>query len=130
VNKDTSRNILENNEFVVHIPQVNQAESVEKSAQALPENESEVEACGLETIPSEKISVPRLKDAAIQMECRLYQAIQLPPSNGQMILGEVLLIHVNKEYWKDGRVDGEKINPLARLGAGTYAELGRRFKVK
>lgn len=119
--KDTTRNITETNEFVVNICTYDMAEVVQKAGEALPPEESEVEALGLETTPSQVVKPPRLAKSPIQFECTLYEAVQFGRIRSQLILGEVQRVHVRDDLWVDGRVDIFHLDPLARMGAGHFA---------
>jgi len=126
--KDTARNIVETGEFVVNACTVDMAAAVTGASEELPPTESEVERLHLETIPSRLVRPPRLADSPIHFECRLYQAQQLGKFRTTLILGEVLLVHIDEAVLEKDRVQAEKVRPLARLGAGIYGELGRTFK--
>jgi flavin reductase (DIM6/NTAB) family NADH-FMN oxidoreductase RutF len=61
------------------------------------------------------------------MECRLLQVVDLPPppdgSRANVVIGQVVGIHVANEVIVDGIIDVKRINPLARLGYLDYATL-------
>jgi len=63
--KDTAHNILHNEEYVVHIADSTLMTSVHESSAEHPPDVSEVEVLKLETLPSERIKVPRLAAAPI-----------------------------------------------------------------
>ncbi len=126
--KDTTRNIVETGEFVVNVCTASMAEIVNRAGEEMPPDESEVEALGLETIPSEAVRPPRLAASPVHLECRLFESVQLGRFRSTLVLGEVLKMHVNDAVMENDRVDPEKLAPLARLGAGYYAELGRIFR--
>ena len=60
VYKDTAHNILNNEEYVVHIADSSLMTAVHESSTEHPPDVSEVEQLQLETLPSERIKVPRL----------------------------------------------------------------------
>lgn len=126
--KDTARNIVETGEFVVNACTADMPEIVTATGEELPPEIGEVEKLGLATLPSQLVRPPRLAISPIHFECRLYQAQQLGKFRTTLILGEVLLVHVDEAVMENDRVSAEKVRPLARLGAGTYGELGRVFK--
>lgn len=128
VHKDTTRNILETGEFVVNSCSVEMAAVVQKSSENYPAEESEVEALGLATIPSMVVAPPRLAASPISFECRLYQSLQLGPKMSTLVLGEVLKVHVREDCVVKGRVDAERVQPLARLGGGFYSGITAPFK--
>ena len=58
--KDTAQNILNNEEYVVHIADSTLMTAVHESSAEHPPDVSEVEQLQLATLPSERIKVPRL----------------------------------------------------------------------
>jgi len=127
--KDTARNILETGEFVINICDVGMAALVEGASAPLPPEQSEVEALGLETIQSEVVGPPRLAVSPVHFECRLFESVQLPRARNQLVVGEILRVHVRESVMNGSRVNVDALDPLARLAAGQYGALGRTFKV-
>jgi len=82
----------------------------------------------------ETISVPRVKAAPAALECRLWQAIELPtPEDGAastIVLGTVTGIHIADEVIVDGKIDVTIYQPLARLGYMDYAQITTLFEMK
>ena len=124
VYKDTARNILANEEFVVHIPHAAQAEAVHASAIEHPPEVSEVEMLGLATRPSEMVGPPRLVDARLVLECRLRHVMELGDVGSRLIIGEAVLIHIDDAVLRDGKVETRLVDPLCRLAGPNYAALG------
>src|SRR5437764_9845551 len=73
--KDTARNILANEDYVVHIADRPLIEAVHGSAVEHPPEVSEVELQNLATAPSLHVRPPRIAAAPIAMECRLRQCL-------------------------------------------------------
>lgn len=123
--KDTGRNIHANGEYVVHIGDESLVEAIHESSVEYPPDVSEVEVLGLQTTPSEVISVPRLTAPPIAMECRLHRAIAFGETGSEFIVGEVLVFHVRDGLLQNGKIDSRLLNPLCRLAGPNYATLGR-----
>lgn len=122
--KDTGHNVHERREFVVHIADETMIEAVHLSAVEHPAEVSEIDVLGLETVPADRVAVPRLRDAPIALECVLHRAIAFGATGAQFIVGEIVAFHV-----RDGLLDGTKIDtatlrPIARLAGPNYAGLG------
>jgi flavin reductase (DIM6/NTAB) family NADH-FMN oxidoreductase RutF len=66
--KDTAHNILNNEEYVVHIADSSLMSAVHESSTEHPPDARKVEELQLATLPSERIKVPRLAAAPIAME--------------------------------------------------------------
>jgi flavin reductase (DIM6/NTAB) family NADH-FMN oxidoreductase RutF len=82
---------------------------------------------GVEAAPSINVKPPRVKASPIAMECKVLQIVDLPrPADGSranVVIGQVVGIHVADKVISDGIIDVKKINPLARLGYLDYATL-------
>ena len=122
--KDTARNILASEEFVVHIAHSGQVKSVHASAVDHPPETSEAALLGLATTPSDKVRPPRLRDARIAVECRLRQCIELGDTRNRLIIGEAVMVHVDDAIMRDGKIETHLLDPLARLAGPHYASLG------
>lgn len=131
--KDTGRNILANEEFVVHLVDEAIIRQVDESAAEFPSNVSEVEQVGLSLTESKHVRVPSIKEARIRMECRLYQAVPLgldEQLSTDLLIGEVVMFHVANELYEDGRILADKFKPIGRLGGADYHHLGDIFSVR
>jgi flavin reductase (DIM6/NTAB) family NADH-FMN oxidoreductase RutF len=124
VYKDTAHNILSTEEFVVHIADSTLMTAVHDSSAELPADVSEVEQLGLATLASEKIKVPRIAVAPIAMECRFRQCIEFGETRSRLLVGEVLVFHIRDDLLKNGKIDTEALDPIARIAGPRYARLG------
>jgi flavin reductase (DIM6/NTAB) family NADH-FMN oxidoreductase RutF len=122
--KDTARNILAVEEYVVHIADGALIEAVHGSAIEYPPEVSETEMLGLATVPSLHIKPPRLAAAPIAMECRLRQCLEFGDTRSRLIVGEVLAFHFRDGLLNNGKIDTKTLDPLARLAGPNYATLG------
>lgn len=122
--KDTSRNINANREFVVNIADQDLLEALHLSSEWHPPEVSEVELLGLKTTPSTRIRTPRLRDAPISMECRLTHVLNFGSTGSEFFVGEVLVFHVRDGIYRDGKIDTKLLRPVCRLGGPNYASLG------
>jgi flavin reductase (DIM6/NTAB) family NADH-FMN oxidoreductase RutF len=124
VYKDTARNILAREEYVIHIADFPQLEALHQSSAEYPPDVSEVEAAGLATCTSDEVKVPRLADAPVAMECRFRHCLEFGRTRNRLIIGEVVVFHIRDGLIKDGKVTTRELDPIARLGGPTYARLG------
>jgi flavin reductase (DIM6/NTAB) family NADH-FMN oxidoreductase RutF len=130
VYKDTARNILLNEEYVVHIADTTLMAKVHQSSTEYPPDVSEVEVLKLETLPSERIAVPRLEAAPIAMECRFRQCLEFGETRSRLIVGEVLVFHIREGLLNGGKIETEALDPIARIGGPRYARLGEIATLK
>jgi flavin reductase (DIM6/NTAB) family NADH-FMN oxidoreductase RutF len=128
--KDTAHNILSTEEFVVHIADSPLMNAVHESSAEFPADVSEVEQLKLETLASEKVKPPRIARAPIAMECRFRQCIEFGETRSRLIVGEVLLFHIRNDLLKNGKIETEALDPIARIAGPNYARLGEIFTLK
>lgn len=129
--KDTLLNVEATGEFVVHAAVASLAEQVNASSSELPAGESEVEYVGLHTTPSVQVKPPRLVESPVAMECRVRQivAVGSGPMSGNLVIGEVLLIHIDDAVLdSNGRVDPQKLKTVARLGQDYWCHTSDLFE--
>ncbi len=132
--KDTATNAEETGEFVCNMVGWDFKDAMsETSAPAKPE-ENEFNLAGLEMESSELVKPPRVKGAPAHLECKYYKSMELPPHpNGgrnAIIVGEVIGVHIDDAYLRDGVVDVEKIRPVARLGYMDYTSVTEIWTMK
>jgi flavin reductase (DIM6/NTAB) family NADH-FMN oxidoreductase RutF len=130
VYKDTAHNILNNEEYVIHIADSSLMIAVHESSTEHPPDVSEVAELQLETMPSERIKVPRLTAAPIAMECRFRQCLEFGEIRSRLIVGEVLVFHLRDGLLQNGKIETEALDPIARIGGPRYARLGEIFTLK
>ena len=122
--KDTAQNILNNEEYVVHIADSSLMTAVHESSTEHPPDVSEVEELRLSTLPGERIKVPRLAAAPIAMECRFRQCLEFGETRSRLIVGEVLVFHIRDGLLNNGKIKTEALDPIARIAGPRYAKLG------
>lgn len=122
--KDTLKNILETKEFVINGASQWMLGPLHHSSAEYPHGESEISKMGLSTLPSLKVSPPRIQGTAWQFECKLYNTLTVGDGgvgSGTIVVGEIVQFHVANECLTNGTIDFEKLSPLARIGGAQYA---------
>jgi flavin reductase (DIM6/NTAB) family NADH-FMN oxidoreductase RutF len=125
--KDTLRNVRATGEFVVNLTTQHVLEQMNATAADLPHGEDEFTWFGIEDAPSSVVAPPRVAAAKAHLECRLVHELAL--GNGNLVVGEVVHVHVAKDVWREGRVDPVLLDPVLRLAGTGYATLGEVFKM-
>lgn len=127
--KDTLRNIQDLGEFVVNIVSEDFASQMNMCSAEFPPDVSEFEISGLIPVPSDLVKPPRVEESRIQMECRLFQIVEISdqPLGASLVLGRVLRFHINDELFDDFRIDPDKLRAIGRMGGPTYARTLDRF---
>jgi flavin reductase (DIM6/NTAB) family NADH-FMN oxidoreductase RutF len=131
--KDTSRNIIEKKEFVVHIVDEQNVEKVNMTAASLPPDQSEIELAQLTPVNSVKVSVPGVKEAKIRMECILEHALELGGQDSpgcDFIIGKVVQFHIESDIYENGRIDPRGLAAVSRLAGTNYAKIGEMFSIE
>ncbi len=128
--KDTLRNIRSRSEFVVNLVSHSMAEAMNVCAINFPPAYSEVEIAGLKTCSSRRISVPRICQAPISLECREHTTLLI--GRNQLVVGEVLGLWCEDQFVDREKlhVDSEKLDLIGRMGgAGGYTETRQTFEI-
>ena len=131
--KDTLRNIEANGEFVVNSANEWIAEPLVHCAAAYPFGTSELEKCGLTAVPSQKVRPPRVKECAAQFECVLHSTIKIgdgTPGSATIVIGRIVLFHYAEGVLVEGKINIEKLKPIARLGGTNYTNLRDIFSLE
>jgi flavin reductase (DIM6/NTAB) family NADH-FMN oxidoreductase RutF len=128
--KDTAQNILNNEEYVIHIADSSLMTAVHESSTEHPPDISEVEQLGLATLPSERIKVPRLAAAPVAMECRFRHCLEFGETRSRLIVGEVLMFHIRDGLLQNGKIETGALDPIARIAGPRYARLGEIVTLK
>ncbi|KKK39799.1 hypothetical protein WQ57_00425 [Mesobacillus campisalis] len=125
--KDTLVNIRSQKEFVINVVNSKLGNPMMKSSENLPADVNEFEAAGLTPIDSAIVSPKRVKEAPIQMECKLEQII--PLGSDHLIIGQMVHYHIQDQYYLGNyKVNLEKLDPLGRL-AGSFSEMKELFQL-
>ncbi len=96
----------------------------------LPPDEDEFELAGISKLESVDVKPSRIKEAHIAMEGKLYRHLEVGNTPGDMILVEIVRIHVDDSILDErGKPDVSKIDPLARLGGRKYASLNEAWEI-
>ncbi len=131
--KDTLRNLEATGEFVLNAAVESLAEKMNLCSKELPYGQSEAELAGLTLLPSVKVKPPRVAETPVTMECKLLQIVPIGkgPIAGNLIIGEVLVIHIADDLLDDkGRIDPRKLRTIARLGGDYYCRTTDLFEMK
>ncbi len=128
--KDTLVNLMERREFVVNMVDEALADRMIACASDFPAHMSEPEAVGLQTAPSQLVSVPRLADAPIAWECTLFKQFEFSETR-TIVFGEIVSMHFADGLLDEARlrVNIEQFAPLGRLGGPNYCRTTDRLRL-
>ncbi len=132
--KDSVAFIEETREFVWNMPTYALRDAMNASAAPLPRGTSEFDHAGLATAPSHLVKPPRVAASPCALECRLLDIIRLHdlegrPIDNHLVVGQVVGVHVDDAFIKDGRIDTAAMRPIARCGYADYAVVDELFSI-
>ena len=123
--KDTARNIESAGEFVVNLVTEDLIDAMNISASDFPADDSELTAGGLHGAASTIVSVPRVAEAQVSLECKLHSAQPLGAST--LIIGQVVMFHI-ADHLVGPRLHIKDFAPIGRLGSPSmYCRTTDRF---
>lgn len=131
--KDTSRNILQSKQFVVHIVDEQNVEKINETAASLPPDESEIIKANLTLVDSEAISVPGIKESKVRFECTLEHSIELGGGEQpgvDLLIGKIVRYQIDDSIYENGRISLDKLGAVSRLAGDNYAKIGEVFSIK
>jgi flavin reductase (DIM6/NTAB) family NADH-FMN oxidoreductase RutF len=125
--KDTLRNAEFTGDFVVNLVPEELAKAMNATAEGFPSDVSEIAKVGLTATASERVRAPRIAESPVNLECRVERIVGV--GRNSLIIGEVLLVHVRDDLWRDGTIDVARLRPVARLAGNEYCRLGEVFEL-
>ncbi|MCH1485486.1 MAG: flavin reductase family protein, partial [Flavobacteriaceae bacterium] len=133
--KDTLINISKVKEVVINLVDYNIVEPTSLSSVYFEKNVDEFLKSGLSKIESIKVKPPRVLESPVSYECKVNDVISLGNNGGagNLIICEVLMIHVNEEFLNEnGDIDPLKLNLVARMGENYYLDVKKEslFEIK
>ena len=134
--KDSQRNIEATGEFVFNLATKRHAEAMNLTSASVPHDVDEMQLAGLASAPSRLVKPPRVAGAPAALECKLLLVLPLKDLAGNLtvntlILGQVVGVHIDQAYLKDGRFDIVAARTIARCGyRGDYAEVASLFEMR
>jgi flavin reductase (DIM6/NTAB) family NADH-FMN oxidoreductase RutF len=129
--KDTINNIEATREFVVNIVSERFAEQMNACSAEVPPEVDEFALSGLTPMPSRMVKPARVAESLVNMECRLVQIVEVSakPLGGSIVLGEVLVFHVDDAIVESFRIDADKLQAIGRMGGPEYVRTADRFSM-
>ena len=124
--KHTLQNVLEVPEVVIHIMGFDRVEQMSLASTEYAKGVDEFKKAGFTPLKSELVTPPRLKEAAVAMECKVNEvkALGTEGGAGNLVICEVIAMHISEGILdENGVIDPYKLNPVARLGGAWYSKI-------
>lgn len=121
--KDTLRNVEATGEFVVSVSTRAMAEKLNQTSFRYDYGDDEFDRVGFTRAKSTLVKPPRVAESPAALECRVLQIVRTGdgPGAGNVVVGEVLHVHVDDHVMHEGLPDNRKIEHLVRLGADWFS---------
>lgn len=130
--KDTARNILDTEEFVVNLVPERLVGQMNVTAVDAPRGVDELALADLATSPSSRIRPPRIAESPVNFECVLLSSVQTGPAQ-LVAIGRVLVVHIDDDYLLDverAYVDTPKLDLVARSYGSGYVRSRDTFNIE
>lgn len=130
--KDSVSFIAETGEFVCNLATFDLREAMNATSAPLARGVNEMERAGLEPAPSRLVRPPRVKASPCALECKLLQIVRVDDLDGKsvdchVVIGQVVGVHIDERFIKDGLLDTAAMKPIARCGYHNYAVVESQF---
>ena len=130
--KDTLINIRDTKEFVVNIVSESFAEKMVLCSTDFDSDVDEFEMSGITPIASQKVVPPRVGESKVSFECILNQIVEIgdgTAGSGFVVIGTIVLFHIDEEVYEDGRINLEQLQALGRIAGNGYARTTDTFDI-
>jgi flavin reductase (DIM6/NTAB) family NADH-FMN oxidoreductase RutF len=133
--KDSQQNLEATGEFVCNLVTRRHAPAMNLTSAPFPHGVDEMQRAGLAAAPSRLVRPPRVADAPAALECKLLLVLPLKDLEGNLtgstlLLGQVVGVHIDPAFLKDGLFDTAAAGTIARCGyRGNYAEVTSVFEM-
>lgn len=130
--KDTVKNILREQEFVVNFCTEDNYSKVNLASTELPYGEDEFKFSGLTPMDSEVVKAKRVQESPVQFECifRDMLCYGKTPGSGSIITGEVKLVHIDEKVMKAGKISSELLKAVGRGAGNDWFKTDSRFELE
>lgn len=133
--KDSATFAAETGEFVANLVSRELAEKMNRTAVDAPRGVSEFTYAGLAMAPSRLVAPPRVAEAPAALECKVTEILRPRALDGSeagavVVAGEVVGVHIDDGYLKEGLFDIVRAGNVGRLGYMDYASVNEIFSMR
>ena len=133
--KDSAAFALDSGEFVWNMATYDLREKMNMTSAPLERGSSEFNHAGLETAPCVLVQAPRVAASPCALECKVTQHVRLNDKDGALterylVLGQVIGLHIDERFIRDGIIDILAMKPIARCGYQDYTSIDRLFSIR
>lgn len=133
--KDSATFAEETGEFVANLVSRDLAEKMVRTAVDAPRGVSEFDYADLVMAPSRLVAPPRVAAVPAALECRVTEILRPKALDGTLtsavvVAGEVVGVHIDDAFLKDGMFDIVRAGNVGRLGYMDYASVSEIFSMR
>ena len=132
--KDSAAFARESGEFVANVATSGLRDAMNATSAPLPRGQSEFVYAGLTMADCRLVSAPRVKESPASLECKVVEIVEIRDRTGRwsgnvLVMGEVVGVHLDEAYLRDGRFDIVRAKQLARCGYSDYTVVEQVFSL-
>ena len=132
--KDTYNNVKIIPEVVINVVNYSIVEKMSLASSPYDPDVDEFIKSGLTPIESETVKPFRVKESPVQMECEVFNVMELGETGGagNLIMCKIKKIHINEDILDENQmIDQEKIDLVSRMGGNWYcrADANSMFEI-
>ncbi len=130
--KGTLVNIRATGEFVVNVVPYELAEAMNLTSGDYEYGVNEFEVARLASRPSEMVTPMQVAGSPVSFECRLERILDFGADGegSSLVLGRIVCVHVEESVMRDGKIDGDALDLVGRMGGLQYSRTTERFELK
>jgi flavin reductase (DIM6/NTAB) family NADH-FMN oxidoreductase RutF len=123
--KDTLAFVEDTKEFVCNLATWDLREAMNQTSAPFARGVNEMEKAGLTSAPSRLVKPPRVAAAPCALECKWLQTVEIKDVDGRpldrhTVFGQVVGVHIDDRFVKDGLLDTAAMRPITRAGYHDY----------
>ena len=121
--KHTLDNVETTKECVINIVNYDILHQMNLASCEFGDGINEFEKAGLTGIASDSVAPLRVKEAPVQLECKVREIIHLGKEGGagNLVVSEVVRMHFSEDvFGEDGNLDPQKLDLVSRMGQNWY----------
>lgn len=121
--KHTLQNVLQVPEVVINMVSYDMVQQASLASCEYPRGTNEFIKAGFTEERAHLVKPPMVAESRAKLECRVLEIKSLGEEGGagQLVICEVLMIHISDDVLKDGKVDPAKLDLVARMGGDYYS---------
>ena len=125
--KHSLQNVLEVPEVVINIATYDMVQQVSLASCEYPKGVDEFVKAGFTKTSATLVKPPMVLESKVNLECKVLEVKSLGEEGGagQLVICEVLLMHIKDEVLTNGKPDQTKLEHVARLGGNWYCRVSK-----